>query len=428
MANFVAPSFALANLMPRKLNFRRAAVVSAIIGFVILPWNLYSSPIVIVYFLGGLGAFLGPLFGIVMADYWLLRKQQVDVPALYTYDPAGPYHYRNGINPKAIKALIPSALISLVFAFLPALHVGVALLLVHRRRPGRRLLLRHRAEGPDLRRPRRRGHRRRHHALTRTHQRKPPMRILIVNVNTTESMTEGIGAQARKVAAAGTEIVALTPRFGAESVEGNFESYLAAVGVMDAVMRYDAPFDAVIQAGYGEHGREGLQELLDVPVVDITEAAASTAMFLGHKYSVVTTLDRAVPLIEDRLKLAGLDARCASVRASGMAVLELETQPERAVEAIVDQASIAVTQDHAEVICLGCGGMAELEAKVRERTGVPVVDGVAAAVTIAESLVRLGLTTSKVRTFAPPRTKRITGFPLPLDATVAARSPAPAQA
>ncbi|KRW93659.1 aspartate/glutamate racemase family protein [Paracoccus sp. MKU1] len=240
------------------------------------------------------------------------------------------------------------------------------------------------------------------------------MRILVVNVNTTETMTHGIGVQARKAAAPGTEIVALTPRFGAESVEGNFESYLAAVGVMDAVMRYDQPFDAVIQAGYGEHGREGLQELLEVPVVDITEAAASTAMFLGHKYSVVTTLDRAVPMIEDRLKLAGLDARCASVRASGMAVLELETQPERAVEAIVEQAAAAVERDHAEVICLGCGGMAELEAKVRERTGVPVVDGVASAVTIAESLVRLGLKTSKVRTYAPPRPKRVTGFPLAL--------------
>ena len=238
------------------------------------------------------------------------------------------------------------------------------------------------------------------------------MRILIVNVNTTESMTEAIGAQARRAAAPGTEIVALTPRFGAESVEGNFESYLCAVGVMDAVMRYDQPFDAVIQAGYGEHGREGLQELLEVPVVDITEAAASTAMFLGHKYAVVTTLDRAVPLIEDRLKLAGLDARCASVRASGMAVLELESQPERAVDAIVQQAAKAVEEDHAEGICLGCGCMAELEDKVRSRTGVPVVDGVAAAVTIAESLVQLGLKTSKVRTYAPPRAKRITGFPL----------------
>ena len=74
-------------------------------------------------------------------------------------------------------------------------------------------------------------------------------------------------------------------------MEGNFESYLAAIAVMEAVRRYPEPFDAVIQAGYGEHGREGLQELLDVPVVDITEAAASTAMFLGHKYSVIITLD-----------------------------------------------------------------------------------------------------------------------------------------
>jgi len=237
------------------------------------------------------------------------------------------------------------------------------------------------------------------------------MRILVVNVNTTESMTDSIGRQAAAVASPGTEIVPLTPLFGADSVEGNYESYLAAVAVMETVRRYSEPFDAVIQAGYGEHGREGLQELLDVPVVDITEAAASTAMFLGHKYSVVTTLDRAVPLIEDRLKLAGLDARCASVRASGLAVLELEEDPERAVTAIVDQAEQAVTEDKAEVIVLGCGGMAGLDATIRKRTGVPVVDGVAAAVTIAESLVRLGLTTSKVRTYAAPRPKTFKDWP-----------------
>lgn len=237
------------------------------------------------------------------------------------------------------------------------------------------------------------------------------MRILVVNVNTTESMTEAIGKQAAAVARPDTEIVALTPLFGAESVEGNYESYLAAIAVMETVRAYRDPFDAVIQAGYGEHGREGLQELLDVPVVDITEAAASTAMFLGHKYSVVTTLDRTVPLIEDRLKLAGLDARCASVRASGMAVLELESDPDAAVEAIVAQSVRAVEDDRAEVICLGCGGMAGLTEQVVQRTGVPVVDGVAAAVTIAESLVRLGLTTSKVRTYAPARTKRFKDWP-----------------
>lgn len=237
------------------------------------------------------------------------------------------------------------------------------------------------------------------------------MRILVVNVNTTATITEAIAASAREVAAPGTEIVGLTPRFGAESVEGNVESYLAAVAVMDRVSSYPEPFDAVIQAGYGEHGREGLQEMLDAPVVDITEAAAATAMYLGHRYSVVTTLDRTVPLISDRLLLAGLDRRCASVRSSGLAVLELEQDPDRAVAAVVDQAVAAVRDDRAEVICLGCGGMAGLGEAVRERAGVPVVDGVTAAVTVAESLVRLGLRTSKVRTYAPPRPKHVTGWP-----------------
>ncbi|CAM3996431.1 aspartate/glutamate racemase family protein [Pseudomonas wadenswilerensis] len=237
------------------------------------------------------------------------------------------------------------------------------------------------------------------------------MRILVVNVNTTVSITDAIARQARSVASPGTEIVGLTPRFGAESVEGNFESYLAAVAVMERVLSYDQPFDAVIQAGYGEHGREGLQELLNVPVVDITEAAASLAMLLGHRYSVVTTLDRTVPLIEDRLKLAGLDSRCASVRASGLAVLELEEDPERAIESVVREAEEAVQFDKAEVICLGCGGMVGLEERIQARTGVPVVDGVTAAVALAESLVRLKLSTSKVRTYAPPRQKQILGWP-----------------
>jgi allantoin racemase len=224
--------------------------------------------------------------------------------------------------------------------------------------------------------------------------RSTAVKILVVNVNTTASMTDAIVASARSVASPGTEIIGLTPTFGAESVEGNFESYLAAVGVMDVVARFEGEYDAVVQAGFGEHGREGLQELCEVPVVDITEAA-------GH-----------VALIEDRLTLAGLDARCASVRSSGMSVLELEERPEDAVKAIVAEAEIAVTQDGAEVICLGCGGMAGLDEAVGAATSVPVVDGVTAAVKLAEALVGLGLTTSKTRTFAAPRRKRVSGWPL----------------
>ena len=127
------------------------------------------------------------------------------------------------------------------------------------------------------------------------------MKILAVNVNTTAAMTEQIADAARAVVREGTEIVGVTPRVGAESVEGNFESYLCAVAVMDSVATYPDAFDAVIQCGFGEHGVEGLREIVDVPVVDMTEAAAHFAMLLGNRFTIVTTLDRAVPLIEERL-------------------------------------------------------------------------------------------------------------------------------
>jgi allantoin racemase len=238
------------------------------------------------------------------------------------------------------------------------------------------------------------------------------MRILLVNVNTTTSMTDTMAASARRHALPDTEIVALTPRFGAEGVDNNFESLLSAVGVMDAVVGYPEPFDAVILGGFGEHGREGLQELVDGPVLDIAECSAHVALMLGRTYSVVTTLQRSVGAIEDRLLTAGLFDRCASVRSTGLATLELESDPERAFEAIIESARQAVEQDHAEVLCLGCGGMAGLDEAVSERLGVPVVDGIAAAVTLGESLVRMGLRTSKICTYAPPDPKRITGWPL----------------
>ena len=238
------------------------------------------------------------------------------------------------------------------------------------------------------------------------------MRILVVNVNTTEAVTQAIRSQAQRCASPGTEIVALTPFFGPASVEGNFESYLSAVAVMDRVSAYPESFDAVVHAGFGEHGREGLQELLDVPVLDITEAAAHVACLVGHTYSVVTTLERAVPQIRDRLKLAGLLDRCASVRATGLGVLELEENPQRTVEAIVEEAKRALVDDKAEVICLGCAGMAGLDDRVAAATNVPVVDGVAAAVRLAEALNGLGLTTSKIGAYATPRPKPVTAWPL----------------
>ena len=238
------------------------------------------------------------------------------------------------------------------------------------------------------------------------------VRILVVNVNTTQAMTDLIGQQAKSAASAGTEIIAATPRFGPAAVESVLQSHLSAVGVLDRVLAEETPFDAVILAGFGELGREALQEALDVPVVDITDAAAHFASMLGRSFAVVTTVDRAVPAIEDRLILNGLRSRCVSVRSVDLGVLDLENDQAATTAAIVEQARVAVDHDRAEVICLGCAGMTGVAELVSEKVGVPVVDGVTAAVRIAESLVALGLSTSKVRTYAAtPRTTTV-GWPL----------------
>jgi allantoin racemase len=238
------------------------------------------------------------------------------------------------------------------------------------------------------------------------------MKIAVVNVNTTRSMTEGIGESARRWASPGTEILAIQPHFGAEAVDTISEGYIAAVGVMDRILTLDEPFDAVVIAGFGEPGRDALQELIEQPVVDICQASAHVAMLVGLRYSVVTTLQRSVPPIEDRLRLDGLLDRCASVRASGMSTLEVDQDPAGAIRAIVAEARKAVEDDHAEVICLGCGGMAGLDEAINSELGVPVIDGVGAAVQLAEALVRLGLRTSKVGTYAPPEPKAISAWPL----------------
>jgi allantoin racemase len=225
-------------------------------------------------------------------------------------------------------------------------------------------------------------------------------------------MTSGIEAAARAAASEGTDIVAIRPLYGPEAIDSASESYLSAVAVMDRMLTLEISYDAVVLAGFGEHGRDGLAELLPAPVFDIAECAAITAQLIGRSYSVVTTLQRSVAAIEDRLRLAGLAQRCASVRASGVSTADLDADPDAAFERIVAEAALAVEQDHAEVICLGCGGMADLAATITARLGVPVVEPVAAGVRLAEAVLGLGLSTSRVCTFAAPEPNVISHWPL----------------
>lgn len=117
VANFVSPAYDLANVWPAKIDFRRGGLIAAMIALVITPWNLFNSPVVINLFLGGLGALLGPLFGIIMVDYYVLRRQHVLVPDLFVEQ--GFYTYTGGWNRKADLSFVVSAVPAVIVALVP---------------------------------------------------------------------------------------------------------------------------------------------------------------------------------------------------------------------------------------------------------------------------------------------------------------------
>lgn len=116
VANFVSPAYDLANVWPQKITFKVGGMISTVAALVVTPWNLFSNPTVVNYFLGGLGAFLGPLFGVIMVDYYLVKHGRVDVNELFSAEPGSRYYYRKGFNPKALWAFLPTAGLAAVLA------------------------------------------------------------------------------------------------------------------------------------------------------------------------------------------------------------------------------------------------------------------------------------------------------------------------
>jgi allantoin racemase len=236
------------------------------------------------------------------------------------------------------------------------------------------------------------------------------MRILVVNPNTTVGMTEKIGQAARAAAAAGTEIIAVNPKDGPVSIEGYYDEAFSVPGLLAEIAKGEASgVSAHIIACFDDTGLEAARSLASAPVIGIGEAAFHLASMLGHRFSVVTTLSRSIAAIETNLLKYGLAARCAKVRACDVPVLSLDDPASSASALISAEIERAKQEDSAEAIVLGCAGMADLAARLTEKHGLPVVDGVASAVKLAEALGVLGLKTSKIGAYAAPQPKAYLG-------------------
>jgi allantoin racemase len=236
------------------------------------------------------------------------------------------------------------------------------------------------------------------------------MKIKVINPNTTMAMTKGIEHAAKSAARPGTEILAVSPKMGPVSIESYYDEYLSIPGVIEEVRKGESEgVDAFVIACYGDPGLHAAREVTDKPVVGIAEASVYLASFLAARFSVVTVLPRIKTMLEELVDSYGMQKRVLSIRTTPMGVLDFERDPEAGIELLRQEGRKAVEEDHAEAILLGCAGMAEFADSLEKELGVPVIDGVVAAVKFAESIVDLGKKTSKLNTYKYPEKKEYIG-------------------
>lgn len=237
------------------------------------------------------------------------------------------------------------------------------------------------------------------------------MKICVINPNTTSGMTEKIGREARSAASPGTDIVAVNPAMGPTSIESHYDDAVAVLGVLDEIRKGEAArCDGYVIACFGDPGLTAAREAAVGPVVGIAEAAMHAASFIATGFSVVTTMKRTCVIAEHLAEAYGMSRFCRSVRGTDIPVLDLEHDNPAAYATILAECRDTLAADRAGAIVLGCAGMSDLTAALRRDLGVPVIDGVSMAVRIVESLIALGLKTSKQGDLAPPIPKPFTGL------------------
>lgn len=238
------------------------------------------------------------------------------------------------------------------------------------------------------------------------------MKIKIINPNTTMEMTKNIELAGKKFARPDTEVYAVSPATGPDSIESMYDEYLAVPGVLSEIIKGDREegADAFIIACFGDPGLEAAKEVTDKPVIGIAQAAIATAKMIAPNFSVVYVLNRAESVVRNVLHLHGAENFCRSCRSTGLGVLDFDRDPELGMRALSEQSRRCRDEDGAECVVLGCAGFVQFVDELNKELGIPVIDGVSPAVKMCEALVDMGLKTSKRCLWSAPEPKKILGL------------------
>lgn len=245
------------------------------------------------------------------------------------------------------------------------------------------------------------------------------MRLLLLNPNTSASMTERMRAVATAAKAPGTTIVPATAPRGVPYIATRAEAQIGGAIALEMLAERHAEVDAAIIAAFGDPGLFGARELFDIPVVGLAEAAMLTACMVGRRFAIVTFARALGPWYEECVAMHGLRERCAGILALDSPFEDADAVGE-AKEALLEQLALrAVRELEADVVILAGAPLSGLATRVAGRIPVPVIDQVAAAVKQAEVLAALRLSKAGAGTFRRPAPKPTIGLPAMLARRIA---------
>jgi allantoin racemase len=231
------------------------------------------------------------------------------------------------------------------------------------------------------------------------------LRILVVNPITTKMFEDMTREELKAVKLKpDTKVIVESISEGPPSIESMYEEYLAAPHVIRLIREGEEKgYDAAVINCFGDPGLAGAREVVEIPVVGPGQAAMLTASAISHRFSVVSVLKNVLPLIRELAQLYGVESKLASARSIDVPVLDLEKDVEKTRNALLEESKKALREDGAEAIVLGCTGFTGLASFIQERVNVPVIDPLPTAVKMAELLVDLNLSQSKIGYPKPPK-------------------------
>jgi len=213
------------------------------------------------------------------------------------------------------------------------------------------------------------------------------MRLLLLNANASQSITDLVVAAARPFASPATELIGVTGRFGPRYIGTRAAYAIASHAALDAYAAFGHSADAVVLACFGDPGLGALREVASVPVVGMAEAGCRAAAAGGRRFAVVTGGARWIPMLTEYIAALGLSAQLAGVHAVAPTGADIAADPDGSIALLAEGCRTAKTRFGADVVVLGGAGLAPIAPRVAAMLDFPVIDGLAAAITAAETSV-----------------------------------------